>query len=427
MKQSYQIGDRRDSKALAQFLAKEGQLLLPMIELVEQAEVAIDDLIEVMGRATIEAVLLMSAEQVAGPKSPGRKGGAVRWHGSQHGVVSLSERKVRVSKPRLRDKARGEVNVPAYDAMQSDSRLGQRVLEILMKGVSTRKYGEVLPQMADTVGVAKSSVSREFIQASEEALKALCERRFEDKDILIVYLDGLVFGEHHVLAAVGVDSQGYKHVLGLVEGASENAVAATALLESLVERGLRPERRRLFVIDGSKALRKAITAVFGARNPVQRCRAHKVRNVMGYLPEELKDQVKAAMKAAFRLDAHEGIRRLEQQARWLDTQCPSAAASLREGLEEMFTVNRIGLSPSLRRCLTTTNLIESPNAGVRTRTGRVSRWKDGAMVLRWAATAFLDTEKSFRRIMGYRDLWQLKAYLDEHEANEQMKSKNPAA
>ena len=427
MKRSYQISECGDSRALANFLAKEGQLLLPMLELIEQAEVAIDELIDVMGRATIEAVLLMSAEQVAGSKTPGKKSGEVRWHGSQGGVVALSERKVRVARPRLRHKEQGEVSVPAYEAMQSDSRLGQRMLSILMKGVSTRKYAEVLPQMAETAGVAKSSVSRTFVEASEEALKTLCERRLDDKDILIVYVDGLVFADHHVLAAVGVDRQGYKHVLGLVEGASENTVAATALLEGLVERGLRADRRRLFVIDGSKALRKAITTVFGAANPVQRCRAHKVRNVTSYLPEELKDQVKAAMKAAFRLDAKEGIRRLEQQADWLDAQCPSAAASLREGLDEMFTVNRIGLSKSLRRCLTTTNLIESPNAAVRTRTGRVSRWRNGDMVLRWAATAFLDAEQSFRRIMGYRDLWQLAAYLDEEDESKQVKTNEDAA
>ena len=171
---------------------------------------------------------------------------------------------------------------------------------------------------------------------------------------------------------------------------------------------------------GSKALRKAIGAVFGAHNPVQRCRSHKVRNVVGYLPDELKEQVKAAMQASFRLGADEGMQRLEQQARWLDTHYPSAAASLREGLSEMFTVNRMGLSPSLRRCLTTTNIVESPHSGVRVRTRRVTKWKDGAMVLRWAAAAFLDAEKKFRRIMGYQDLWQLKAWLD---ASEQI---NPA-
>jgi len=219
-------------------------------------------------------------------------------------------------------------------------------------------------------------------------------------------------GEHHVITAVGVDGHGYKHVLGIIEGATENATAATALLEELVERGVKPGRARLFVIDGSKALRKAIDAAFGAANPVQRCRAHKVRNVMGYLPDYLKDQVKAVMKGAFQLGAQEGMARLEKQARWLETEYPSAAASLREGLDELFTVNRLGLSPSLRRCLTTTNLIESPHSAVRTRTIRVSRWGDGKMVLRWAAASLLDAEKSFRRIMGYRDLWQLKAHLD---------------
>jgi putative transposase len=430
MKRAYQISNRGDSRALSEFLARDGQLLLPMLDLIEQSALAVDDLIDVMGRATIEAVLLLSAEEVAGPRTPGKKGGEVCWYGRQDGVVTLSDRKLRVIKPRLRTKGRGaggEVPVPAYEAMQRDARLVERLRDILMRGVSTRKYKEVLPQMAQTVGISKSSVSREFIEASEAQLKALCERRFDGVDLLIIYIDGQVFGEHHVLTAIGVDSQGYKHVLGVVEGASENAAAATALLEDLVARGVKPERRRLFVIDGSKALRKAINAVFGARNPVQRCRAHKVRNVVGYLPEPLKDQVKAAMRAAFRLDANEGIARLEQQARWLDTQCPSAAASLREGLKEMFTVNRMGLSPSLRRCLTTTNLIESPHSGARLRTRRVTRWHDGAMVLRWAATALLDAEQRFRRIMGHKDLWQLTAWLDNAHNDATMDSEGKAA
>jgi len=421
MSRVYQIAERKDRKALAEFLSKEGQLLLPMVELIEQAEMAVDELIDVMGRATIEAVLTLSAQQIAGPKAPGRAGGAIRWHGRQNGVVALSERKLRVSKPRLRRKGKGkglETEIPAYEAMRGDTRLGERMLEILMHGVSTRRYRQVLPEMAETVGVSKSSVSREFIEASEEALKSLCERRFEGKEILIVYVDGQVFGEHHILSAVGVDSQGYKHVLGVRQGASENAAAATALLEDLVERGIAPGRRRLFVIDGSKALRKAIDAVYGQQNPVQRCRSHKVRNVVDHLPEHLKEQVKAVMRGAFRLEAAQGMARLEQQARWLEQEYPSAAASLREGLEELFTVNRMGLPPSLRPCLRSTNVIESPHSGVRLRTRRVSRWRDGSMVLRWVAAAFLDTEKRFRRIMGYRDLWILKAYLDDRESNE---------
>jgi putative transposase len=419
MKKSYQVVSPKDSRELSQFLAKEGQFLLPMLDLITQAEMAVDELIDVAGRATIEAVLTLSAQEVAGGKHPGRKTeGNVRWHGRQKGVVCLAERKLRVDRPRLRRKGNGagaEVEPPAYAAMQADGRLSRRMLEILMHGVSTRNYRTVLPEMADTVGVAKSSVSREFIDASEEALRQLAERRYEDKDILIVYLDGLIFGKHHVIAALGVDSEGHKHVLGLIDGASENAASCKALLEDLVARGVKPGRRRLFVIDGSKALRAAVNAVYGKDNPVQRCRGHKLRNVLDQLPKERRDQAKATMRAAYRLEPAEGKARLEQLAQWYEKDWPAAAASLREGLDETFTINQIGLPGQLRRCLATTNLIESPGAGVRLRTRRVCNWKDGKMVLRWAASAYLATEKQFRRIMGHEQLWMLKSYLDQNE------------
>jgi len=419
MRREYQVVDHRDSRKLAEFLSKEGQLLLPMLDLITQAELAVDELIDVAGRAAIEAVLLMSAQEVAGRQHPGKAGGEVRRHGRQAGVVPLAERKLRVERPRLRRKVGGkgaEVGIPAYEAMRSSGRLGERVLEILMRGVSTRNYKKVLPEMAETVGVSKSSVSRELIEAGEKALKELTERDFGDKDILIVYLDGLRFAEHHVISAVGVDSEGYKHALGMVPGAGENAAACKDLLELLVSRGVKPGRRRLFVIDGSKALRAGINAVYGSDNPVQRCRAHKIRNVLDHLPKELRDQTKATLRAAYRLEPAEGKARLRQQARWLEKEYPSAAASLREGLDETFTANAIGLPGALRRCLVTTNLIESPQAGIRMRTRRVTRWRDGAMALRWAATAMLETEKSFRRIMGYRQLWILKSYLDAEES-----------
>jgi transposase-like protein len=407
---------KNDQQALRDFLVRNGQALLPMVELIERSALAVDELIDVLGRASIEAVLRLSAEGVAGPPHPGKKGGALGWHGGETGTVCLSERKLRVHRPRLRKKDTGkdgEVPIPAYEAMQRDGRLGSRMLEILLRGVSTRQYRAVLPEMAETVGVAKSSVSQEAMAASEEELQRLCERRFDELDLLIIYLDGLVFGDHHVLAAVGVDTQGSKHVLGIAEGASENQVVAKRLLEDLVRRGIKPDRRRLFVMDGSKALRVAIDAVFGTNNPVQRCRHHKIENVRGYLPEHLKDQVKAAMRAAFRLPAAEGIARLEKQAQWLEREHPDAAASMREGLAEMFTINRLGLSPALCRCLSSTNLIESPHSGVRLRTRRICRWRDGKMVLRWVAAAYLITEKGFRKIQGYRDLWMLKAVLDE--------------
>ena len=412
----YQIADRKDSRALSQYLAQNGQLLLPMVELISSAQVAVEEFMDVLGRAALEAVLELSAQQVAGPRHQGQPGGEVRRHGTQGGVVSLSTQKVRVRKPRLRRKGGGpaaEVPIPAYEAMQDDTGLQAKLSDILMSGVSTRQYERVVPEMAESCGVSKSSVSREFKEASADKLQELAQRRFDELDLLVIYIDGLRFGDHHVIAALGVDSDGDKHILGLRAGATENAVVVKDLLTELVERGVDPARRRLFVIDGSKALRAGIDAVFGTRHPVQRCRNHKVENVMGYLPEELKDQVKAVMKAAYRLPADEGMARLKQQASWLEQEYPSAAASLREGLEELFTINRLGLPPKLRRCLATTNIVESPSAGVRLRTRRVTRWKDGAMVLRWAATAFLATEANFRRIIGYQELWTLRAVLDD--------------
>jgi len=416
VKRVYQIAERKDSRALTEYLAQHGQLLLPMVELIEQAQLAVDEFIDVLGRAALEAVLELSAAQVAGPRHQGQAGGAVRRHGSQLGTVSLSTQKVRVRKPRLRTKAGGtgtEVPIPAYEAMQAEGPLRDKLGEILLSGVSARKYERVVPEMATSCGISKSSVSRQFKAASAAKLQALCERRFEALDLLVIYIDGVRFGPHHVIGAIGVDSDGRKHVLGLREGATENAVVVRDLLSDLVARGVDPARRRLFVVDGSKALRTAIDAVFGPQHPVQRCRNHKVENVMGYLPEPLKDQVKTVMKAAYRLSAEEGVARLKQQARWLDKEHPDAARSLLEGLEETFTINRLGLPPKLRRCLATTNLIESPHSGVRLRTRRVTNWQGGAMVLRWAAGAFLATEANFRRIDGYRDLWMLKAALDD--------------
>jgi len=415
-KPPYQIAEPLDSRKIAEYLSKDGQLLLPLLELITNTERALDEVIDVAGRGTIEALLLLSAQEIAGPKQPGKARGEIGWHGRQKGVVPLSNRKLRVEKPRLRRKGRGsgkEVEIPAYEAMVMNSRLGQRILEILMKGVSTRNYQKILPDMAETVGVSKSQVSREFVAASEAELKQLCERRFDDKDILVIYLDGLQFGDCHVIAALGVDADGHKHVLGIREGSSENARVATDLLADLVDRGVQADRLRLFVIDGSKALRSAIDAVFGGKNPVQRCRNHKIRNVASYLPPEQQEQVEASMKAAFGLDAKPGQQKLQKLADWLEKEYPSAAASLREGLAEMFTINRLGLPPQLRRCLGSTNAIESPNGGVRRCTRRVTRWRDHGMVVRWTAASLLEVEKRFRRIMGYQQLWILQAKLQE--------------
>ncbi len=415
-----------NSKELARFLVKEGQLLLPMLDLIEQAECAIDELIDVMGRATIEAVLRMSAEELAGPRQQGKRSEReVYYHGTQKGRVALKERQLRVDKPRLRKKQPregepGEVEIPAYAALQKDTRLADRMLEIMMAGVSTRRYATVLPEMAEQVGISKSQVSREFIASGERLLKQLAERDFSELDVLVVYLDGVQFGPYHVICAVGVDAGGHKHVLGFREGASENAEVAKAFLEELVARGLSPSRKRLFVIDGSKALRKAIDQVFGEGNPVQRCRNHKLRNVLGHLPQEQHQQARSTLKAAWKLEADEGIKKIEQYASWLERDWPSAAASLREGLHELFTINRLGLPASLRRCLGTTNLIDNSHSALRDRTRRVKRWQSGSMVLRWAAASLDAAAKSFRRIMGHEHLWMLQAALDESTKDRQL-------
>ena len=425
MTERYHVVDQQDtpstidSSALADVLAKDGQLLLPMLDLIENAQCAIDDLIDVMGRATIEAVLLMSAAQLAGPKQQGKKSDRdILYHGSQKGRVALRERELRVDKPRLRRKGPkegepGEVEIPAYRAIREHGGLADRMLEILIAGVSTRRYEQVIPAMAETVGVSKSQVSRETIEAGERLLKDLAERDFSKLDILAVWIDGLQLGSYHVICAVGVDAEGREHVLGLREGATENAVVASALLEDPVRRGLDAERRRLFVIDGSKALRKAIDQVFGDGTPVQRCRNHKLRNVLGHLPEDQHEPAKATFKAAFKLDVKEGTAKLEQYATWLEREWPGAASSLREGLDELFTINRLGLPSELRRCLGTTNLIDNGHSALRDRVRRVKNWQSGSMALRWTAVAFDAIAQGFRRIMGYRHLWMLKAALDE--------------
>jgi transposase-like protein len=384
-----------------------------MLSLISSGKQTIESVMNQAGRAVVELLLQLSASGIAGEKSPGRHSGEVLWHGSQGGQICLLERRLKVSKPRLRSRGRRgrEVAVPLYEQLQSDSGLAARISEILVSGVSTRKYARVLPAMAASAGIAKSSVSRAVKGASEASLRQLMERSFHEHDILAVYIDGIEVAGHHVVAAVGLDDTGEKHLLGLVRGSSENAGVVKDLLQSLVKRGIDASVQRLFVIDGSKAIRSAIEQVYGEQGLVQRCRAHKVRNVTERLPEPTRAQTHSVMHAAYKLAEKEGIAKLKQHAKWLQQQYPDAAASLLEGLEETFTVNRLKLTPALMRCLCTTNIIENPNGAVRRVTGRVCRWRDHEMVLRWMASAYLEAEKCFRRIQGYSDLWVLSTAL----------------
>lgn len=393
-----------EQRKLVQFFAGNEQLFLPFLELVEQSSSMIEGVLDQVSRAFVEGLLELSATKVAGPRHPGRSGGAVRRHGHQGGVVTLSDRKLRVRRPRLRERDRVEVAIPAYDSLRTNAAFGKRVGDLMMRGVSTRDYAAVIGELAETAGVSKSSVSREFIETSTKVLEEFAGRCFDDVDVLVIYLDGVRYGDHHVVAALGVDTGGEKHVLGMEPGASENGEVVRRLLEGLVERGVDAAKRYLFVIDGAKALRSGIRRVFGEHQAVQRCRLHKLRNVRAELPEDLANQVVSVMRAAFRLDAKAGRAKLEQQARWLEKDYPGAAASLREGIEEMFTINLLGVPSSLVRCLATTNIIESPFGTMQKPMRRVTRWRGGEMVLRWSATSFLAAEKKFRRIMGFRSM-----------------------
>ena len=404
---------RDDANGLLAHFAQCPELFAPMLDLIASGKQSIESVMNQAGRAVVELLLQLSATSIAGEKSPGRESGKVLWHGSQGGQICLLERRLKVSKPRLRTRGRPgrEVPIPLYEQLQGDSGLAERMSEILVSGVSTRKYARVLPAMAASAGIAKSSVSRAVKGASEASLRQLMERCFSERDILAVYIDGIEVAGHHVVGAVGLDDAGEKHLLGLVRGSSENAGVVKDLLQSLLKRGIDASVKRLFVIDGSKAIRSAIEQVYGEQGLVQRCRAHKVRNVTERLPEPTRAQTHSVMHAAYKLAEKEGIAKLKQHAKWLQQQYPDAAASLLEGLEETFTVNRLKLTPALMRCLCTTNIIENPNGAVRRVTGRVCYWRDHEMVLRWMASAYLEAEKCFRRIQGYRDLWVLSTAL----------------
>ena len=411
MKKRYQIvgrQGRRNEEALNRFTQAGGQFLLPLVELVEQARLAVDDVIHELGRKTIETILDLSAQEVAGPRAPGRAGGDIRWHGAQPGRVKLRDRQMQVTRPRLRRKGGGEERVPAYDALRDNPGTAEVMLGKLLRGVSTREYADVLPQMAATVGVSRSAVSRQAIEGSEQQLRELQERRWDQADLLVIYVDGQRFGEHHILAAVGVDRDGRKHVLGIEPGATENAAAGKRLFTRLRDNGLNTEQKYLFVIDGSKALRAAIHELFGGQQSIQRCRKHKERNVLAELPKEQHANAQSLLHAAWKSPtAEEGEKRMEQLARFLERDYEQAAKCLREGVHDLFTLQRLQVPPSLWKCLATTNLIESPQSGVRKRTLKISRWRDQAMAERWAAAAWLITERHFHKLDGHRDLWAL--------------------
>ena len=414
MKKQYHIVSRADDKSasiIQQFCQSNGQILLPLVEKIQSASDMVNSVIHELSLKTLETILILSAEQIAGQRTPGKASGDICWHGSQQGSVSLADRKVKVQRPRLQHKTDGEGRARLRKPAQGQATRQAHAWCHDARRVHSRVSRSV-PEMAATVGVSKSAVSRQAIEASSEQLKQLQERRWDAAEILVIYIDGQRFGDHLIISAVGVDIDGKKHVLGLAAGATENAAAVKGLLTHLRDRGLPTNRKYLFVIDGAKALRAAIEEVFGSEQPVQRCRNHKLRNVADELPKDQQAQTLSLMRAAFRCrTAEEGEKRLEQMARFLERDHEAAARSLREGMREMFTLQRLDVPQSLHKCLATTNIIESPHSGVEQRTHKVTRWRSQDMVERWAASAWLLTERHFRKVIGHRDLWSLAGIL----------------
>jgi putative transposase len=337
-----------------------------------------------------------------------------RRAGHADGELVLGGRLVSVRRPRVRDDD-GEVTLPSWRTFRDRDPLSERAVEQMLVGVSTRKYDrslEPVDRSLKTRGTSKSAVSRRFVAATEARTKAWLERDLSAIDLAVLMIDGLHVDDHVLLVALAIDVDGHKHVLGVREGATENSTSCTALLSDLQARGLRTDRAILAVLDGSKALAKSVRTVFGNRVRIQRCQAHKVRNVVEQLPEAMRTSVRQSMRQAYRSKSPKRAKKmLENLAHRLSAEHPGAAASLEEGLDETLTVMEFGLPEWLERTLSTTNAIENLVGSARDVSKRVKRWRDRRMIVRWIATACIEAEKRFHRVRDHKGLKQLVAAL----------------
>src|SRR6266480_718449 len=388
-------------------LALEAQL--PLDELIAGARQDIEAFAAELGLTLIQRIMEAEIKQKVGPW--GQQQTYRRGH--QPGYVVYGGRKVKVERPRLRSREDQEDPLASYQAFQKDGKLQAAVARQLTRQCSSRDYEGAVEGCLKGYGIKRSSVSRHWKAATAKELERLMQRPVP-KDLLVLMIDSKFFAGDCLVAAIGVDLQGKKHVLGLWHGATENATVVTGLLEDLVSRGLESERKMLIVLDGAKALRKAVTRVLGEQGLVQRCRIHKLRNVLDHLPEEKKAQAGWRLRAAWsKKDPKVAEKELRQTAQWLEPSWPMAAASLLEGLAETLTVQSLNLPPMLCRILSNTNLIENCFAQAAHRTRQVKRWDGPKMILRWTAAALLAAEKNFRRIKGCEQLIHLQKVLQE--------------
>ncbi len=373
-----------------------------------------------VGLKVLDELLEEELVALVGPKGKHNSERTANRHGSRSGQVVLGGRKVSVSRPRARSRGGRELELRTYTHFASDDLLSERTVETMLAGLSTRRHRLALePTGTPSRSVSKSAVSRRFVGRTRRALAELLARPVPD-DLLVLMLDGVVLAGSTCLCALGIKADGTKVPLGLWEGASENAAVCRRALADLAARGLTAERGLLVVIDGSKALRKAVGDALGTKAAVQRCRRHKEQNVLGHLPETERPWVKRKLREAWALERAElAERRLVELARAIEAKRPGAAASLREGLAETLTITRLGVraDSTLARTLATTNPIESMLSICRERARNVKRWRGGEMALRWTAAGMLDAERSFRRVKGFRGLPQLAGALHRHAAD----------
>ncbi|MGH2752547.1 MAG: IS256 family transposase [bacterium] len=355
---------------------------------------------------------------IAGPKGKHDPGRAAYRHTRETSSVGLGGRRVAVDKPRVRSVAGEEIALPTWNAFDGDELLSEMALERMLAGLSTRHYPAGLEPVGDDLdpsGIKRSSVSRRFVNRTKVALQELMGKDLSELNIVAIFADGVEVAEHTMVTALGVDNQGYKHVLGLRQGSTENKTVCRDLFSDLEERGLDFSGGILLVLDGGKGLKAGAKAVFGEFGLIHRCRIHKRRNVLDYLPKSEQPFIGRKLDQAWRKDdPDEALRALQALARSLDDRHPDAAASLREGMEETLTVTRLGLPPSLLRTFQSTNTVESAFSVARTTMRNVKRWRDGKMIQRWTAAGLEVAQKQFRRVNGYRDMRILVAALRAH-------------
>jgi putative transposase len=374
-----------------------------------------------VGLSVVHELMEAEVEEVVGPKGKWNPERAAKRHGHERGSMTLGGRRVQVSRPRMRtaDDER-ELPVGTYDYFADRDPLTVVVMNRMLAGVSTRKYAGVGEPVGEEVeresrSTSKSTISELFVERTKTALEELMSRSLADVRLAVMMLDGIEIAERTHVVALGISTDGVKIPLGLWEGSTENATLARSLLADLVERGLDPEQAILFVIDGGKALRRAIKDVFGEHALVHRCHRHKERNVTDLLPERDRPQVLAKIRGAWALsDPDLAEQRLERLASELERTWPDAAGSLREGLDDTLTLMRLGITGQLAKTLCSTNPCESMIEIVRHTQRNVKRWQDGDMRKRWTAAGLLVAEQQFRRIIGYRDLAKLVIAIERH-------------